>query len=165
MLPVSRTAVTGGLSPRVALVALGAGALAAVLAVLPYRAFDLDRFFVPKELALHMSALLAGAALLAGTKRLTPSRADLCLAAGLALSAISALVATNQLVALRALAIPVSAAVVFWAARRVASAGLGGALTATLAAAVVAGALTALAQAYGVKMEFASLTRAPGGTF
>jgi len=157
--------VTGGLSPRVALVALGAGALAAVLAVLPYRAFDLDRFFVPKELALHMSALLAGAALLAGTKRLTPSRADLCLAAGLALSAISALVATNQLVALRALAIPVSAAVVFWAARRVASAGLGGALTAALAAAVVAGALTALAQAYGVRMEFASLTRAPGGTF
>jgi hypothetical protein len=29
------------------LLALGAGALACVLAVLPYRSFDLDRFFAP----------------------------------------------------------------------------------------------------------------------
>ena len=54
------------LRDRIALAVLVAGALAAVLAVLPYRAFDLDRFFAPKELALHVTALLAGATLLSG---------------------------------------------------------------------------------------------------
>jgi hypothetical protein len=149
----------------VALVALGAGALAAVLAVLPFRAFDLDRFFVPKELALHVSALIAGVALLAGARRLSIVRADVVLVAWLALSAISALFATNHSLAFRALAITISGAVVYWSARRIAASGLADALTIVIAVAIVAGALTALAQAYGVKMEFAALNRAPGGTF
>lgn len=148
-----------------ALAALGAGALATVLAVLPFRAFDLDRFFAPKELAFHVSALIAGVVLLAGAKRFTISRADQLLTAWLGLSAVSALFATNHALAFRALAITVSGAVVFWSARRIAAAGLADALTIVLAVAVVAGALTALAQAYGVKMEFAALNRAPGGTF
>jgi hypothetical protein len=149
----------------VALAALGAGALATVLAVLPYRSFDLDRFFAPKELALHVSALVAGVALLAGVKRLSIPRADMFLAAWLALSALSALFATNHSLALRALSITVSGAVVYWSARRIAAAGLADALVGVLAVAAVAGAVTALAQAYGVKMEFAALNRAPGGTF
>lgn len=149
----------------VALVALGAGALATVLAVLPFRAFDLDRFFVPKELAFHVSALIAGVVLLAGAKRLSIGRADAILATWLALSATSALFATNHSLAFRALAITVSGAVLYWSARRLAVAELADALTIVLAVAVVAGALTALAQAYGVKMEFAALNRAPGGTF
>lgn len=147
------------------LVALGAGALAAVLAVLPFRAFDLDRFSVPKELALHTAALVAGAVLLVGTRRIVLTAADLFLAAWLALSALSALFAGNQWVALRAFTISVSGAVVFWSARRLAAAGLANALARTLALAVLLGALTALAQAYGLRMEFASLNRAPGGTF
>src|ERR1019366_6612882 len=147
-----------------ALAALGAGALATVLAVLPFRAFDLDRFFAPKELAFHVSALIAGVVLLAGAKRFTIARADQLLAAWLGLSAVSALFATNHALAFRALAITVSGAVVFWSARRIAATGLADALTIVLAVAVVAGPLTALAQAYGVKMEFAALNRAPGGT-
>ncbi len=148
-----------------AFLALGAGALAAVLVVLPYRAFDLDRFFAPKELALHLSALVAGLVLLAGARRLTMTRADVALAAWLGLSALSAVFAANHWLALRAMTITVSGAVVFWAARRLAAARLAGALTVVLALAVVAGAVMALAQAYGVKMDFAALNRAPGGTF
>jgi O-antigen ligase len=148
-----------------ALVALGTGAVVCVLAVLPYRSFDLDRFFAPKELALHAAALTAGVLSLAAAPRLSLTRADLALIAWLSLSAVSALFATNHWLAYRALTLSVSGAVVFWSARFVASAGLGPALARILALTVVLGALTGLAQAYGVKMELASLNRAPGGTF
>ena len=147
------------------LLAVGAGALACVLAVLPYRSFDLDRFFAPKELAFHAAALIAGLAALATARRLSFSRADLALVAWLSLSAISALFATNHWLAYRALTVSVSGAVIFWSARAAASAGFARALARVLALVVVIGAITALAQAYGVKMEFAALNRAPGGTF
>jgi O-antigen ligase len=149
----------------IALGALGAGAFACVLLVLPYRSFDLDRFFAPKELALHTAAFVAGIAAIAASPRLTFTRADAGLIAWLLFSAGSALVVTNHWLAFRAVALTVSGAAVFWAARRLAGAGLGPALTRILAAAVVIGAVTALAQAYGIKMEFAALNRAPGGTF
>src|ERR1019366_3735251 len=147
------------------LLAVGAGALACVLAVLPYRSFDLDRFFAPKELALHAAALVAGIAALASARRLALSRADLALVAWLSLSAISAVFATNHWLAYRALTVSVSGAGIFWSARAAASAGFARALARVLALVVVIGAMTALAQAYGVKMEFAALNRAPGGTF
>jgi O-antigen ligase len=153
------------LRDRAAFAVLIAGALAAVLAVRPYRLFDLDRFFAPKELALHLAALLAGLALLSGARRAALTRVDIALAAWVALSIASALFASNHWLAFRALSITVSGAVVFWSARRLAAAGLGGALARALAAAVVIGSLTALAQAYGLRMEFAALNRAPGGTF
>jgi O-antigen ligase len=149
----------------VVLFALSAGALACVLLVLPYRSFDLDRFFAPKELAFHAAALVAGGAALAFATRLTISKVDAALLAWLALSAASALAATNRGLAFRALAITVSSATVFWAARKVGRTALGPVLTRVLALSVVAGALMALAQAYGIKMEFAALNRAPGGTF
>ena len=149
----------------VVLLAIGAGTFACVLLVLPYRSFDLDRFFAPKELALHAAALIAGVAALASSSRLTISRTDRALAAWVIFSVLSVLGATNYWLTFRALAVTVSGAAVFWTARRVASAGLGPALTRVLALAVVAGAVTALAQAYGIKMEFAALNRAPGGTF
>lgn len=156
---------TRSIADWIALVAVGAGALACVLLVTPYRSFDLDRFFAPKELALHVSALVAGVAVLWSARRLTLSRADLALAAWLVLSALSALFATNHWLAYRAFAVTASGAIVFWSARRLAAVGLGPALAHTLALAVVIGAITALAQAYGVKMEFAALNRAPGGMF
>ncbi len=149
----------------VVLFALSAGAFACVLLVIPYRSFDLDRFFGPKELALHLAALVAGLAALATLRRLTISDVDAALSAWLALSAASALGATNYSVAFRALAVTVSGATVFWTARKVGLAGLGPVLARVLAFTVVVGALTALAQAYGIKMEFAALNRAPGGTF
>jgi hypothetical protein len=144
---------------------LGVGGLAAVLVVLPYRAFELDRFFVPKELALHATAAIAGVVALARARRLALTRADLLLLAWLGLSCLSALFAGNHWLAGRALALSFSAAVVYWSARQLAVAELGDALARVLTAVVVVGALTALAQAYGFKMEFASLNRAPGGTF
>ena len=149
----------------VALGVLIAGAFATVLLVLPYRAFDLDRFFAPKELALHASALVAGLLLLSGAQRISLSRADAALAAWIALSVAAALLATNHWLAYRALAISVSSVTAFWSARRLARAGLGEALARALAVAVVIGSLTAVAQAYGLKMEVAALNRAPGGTF
>ncbi len=147
------------------LLTLGAGAAACVLTVLPYRSFDLDRFFAPKELALHAAALAAGVVALTCTRRFSLSRADFALIAWLGLSAVSALFATNHWLAYRALTVSVSGAAIFWSARAAAKAGLGPALARILALVVVIGAMTALAQAYGVKMEFAALNRAPGGTF
>jgi hypothetical protein len=154
-----------GIRDYIALVALVAGALAVVLLVEPYRAFDLDRFFAPKELALHVTALIAGLTLLSGARRAALTRADIALAIWIALSALSAIFATNHWLAFRALAITVSGAVVFWSARRLMAAGLGGTLARAVAAVIVVGSLTAIAQAYGLKMEFAALNRAPGGTF
>src|SRR5450631_4482383 len=135
------------------LLALGAGALACVLWVLPYRSFDLDRFFAPKELALHAAALLAGIAALAGARRLALNRADYALIAWLSISAISALFATNHFLAYRALTVSVSGAAIFWSARAAAAAGFSRPIARVLALVVVVGAITALAQAYGVKME------------
>lgn len=153
---------TGG---AMILMTITIGALASVLLVSPYRSFDLDRFFVPKELALHIAALVSGLLALNRAERVRLSRGDLALCAWIVLSIVSGLFATNHWLAVRAVAITISGAVIFWSARTVARAGLGSALAGALGATVVVGALTALAQAYGVKMEFATLSRAPGGTF
>ncbi len=45
---------------RFALRVMQIGAVAVVLAASTYKVFELDRYFVPKELALHLSALIAG---------------------------------------------------------------------------------------------------------
>jgi hypothetical protein len=136
-----------------------------VLAVLPYKPFELDRFFIPKEFWLHLTAIVTGVVALARARRLALTRADLLLVVWLGLSMISALFADNHWLAERAVALSLSAAVVYWSARQLAAAEHGDTLVLVLAGIVVAGALTALAQAYGLKMEFASLNRAPGGTF
>ena len=149
----------------VALAAITIGALATVLVVLPYRSFDLDRFLAPKELAVHVAAGIAGTVTLARARAVRITRADVLLGAWLLLSIASAVFATNHWAGLRAVTLSVSGAVIYWSARRLASAGLGGTLTACLGGVVVIGAATALLQAYGVKFNFATLSRAPGGTF
>src|SRR5215207_10179052 len=141
------------------------GALAVVLVSLPYKAFDLDRFFVPKELALHATAAITGLIALSKRPRPALTRVDTFLVAFLVLSVISALFATNWWLATRALAITASGLTIFWVARALAAAGYERALVAGLGVAVVAGAVTALLQAYGVEPEYMSLSRAPGGTF
>jgi O-antigen ligase len=65
----------------------------------------------------------------------------------------------------RALAISVSAAFTWWGARAAAGHGARDVLIRGLAMVTVIGAGTALAQAYGVSSDLASLSRAPGGTF
>ncbi|HEX6816094.1 MAG TPA: O-antigen ligase family protein [Gemmatimonadaceae bacterium] len=148
----------------VALALLAAGAVAVALAVLPYKTFDLDRFFVPKELVLHAAAALAALVLLWRAPRLELTRIDTLLAAFLGLSLLSAALATNRWLAWRALAVSLSGGTVFWCARAVARAGWRDALVSCLVLGVAAAGVTALLQAYGLQTDYVSLNRAPGGT-
>src|SRR5438105_1307890 len=96
---------TGGAWSRLALRALQAGAIVVVLASAPYKTFDLDRFFVPKELVLNASALVAALICIARARRLSLARVDQLLVTWLVLSALSALFATNLWLASRALSV------------------------------------------------------------
>ena len=137
----------------------------AVCVALPYRSFDLDRFLVPKELALHVGAALALVLVMVGGAAMQRTRLDRVWVVFLSLSALSALFAPNGWLAVRALAISVSAAFTWWAARTAAANGARDVLIRGFAVVTVLGAATALAQAYGVSSDLASLSRAPGGTF
>jgi len=132
-----------------------------VLTVTTLHAFELDRFFVPKELALHLTALIAGFAAMRLTRF---ERVDIFLALYLLVSAVSAVFATNPWLAMRAVAISASGALLFWGGRAIADAGHGQTLIRGLALAVIAAAATSLLQTYGVDVEFFSEQRAPGGT-
>ncbi|MEP6618142.1 MAG: O-antigen ligase family protein [bacterium] len=152
-------------SQRVALRLLQFGALAVVLVSAPYKTFDLDRFFVPKELVFNACALFVTLLCLIRVKRVALARVDQLLALWLLLGAASAVFATNWWLAERAVAISFAGAACFWCARSLSRAGLAKPLVAALALAGVVGAATALLQAYGIRTELFSLNRAPGGTF
>lgn len=154
---------TGG--ARLSLRILQIGAIAVVLVVSGLIVYDLDRFFVPKELVLHATAALAAIFALRAIARGTFTRVDLLLAGYLGLSALSALFATNCWLGFRALAISASGILLFWTARALREAGLARPLLGALAIAVAAAALTALVQTYGLDVHalFAD-TRVPGGT-
>ena len=150
---------------RGALRVLQAGAVAIVLAAATYKLFELDRYFVPKELALHLTALAAILACVPGARRLELTRVDTFLGLYLLLGLISAVTAENHWVAARAIGITFSGLVLFRAARATAAAGRRWPLVAALAAAIVLACVTSLLQAYGVTSDFFSLNRSPGGTF
>lgn len=153
---------------RIALRLVQLGTIAIVLASLPYKPFDLDRYFVPKELVLHTCALLAALFCLVGRDgdgRIRVSFVDGLLLGFLALSAASAAMAPNLWLAQRAISISLSGVALFWVARALARSGLRRGLVSAAALAVVVGASTALLQAYGIKSQYFSLNRAPGGTF
>ena len=152
------------MTTRLTLRVIQIGAIAVVLAVTTFHAFELDRFFVPKELVLHVTAALAGLLALRALWRMTMTRLDLLLAGYLALSALSALMATNRWLALRALAVSASSVLLFWIARALRDAGLARPLLAALGIAVVVAAVTSLLQTYGLNLEIFSESRAPGGT-
>ncbi len=152
-----------GKALRASAVALQLGVLAAALAVVPFKAFELDRFFIPKELVLHATAAAAGVLALVGVRRLELTRVDFLLVTYLALSLLSALFADNWWLASRALAVSASSAVLFWSARRVAAHGLARGLVGAAMMAVGLVAAAALLQAYGMESRYMSLNRAPGG--
>lgn len=154
-----------GVRDRVALHLLQLGAVAVVLVALPYKAFDLDRYFVPKELALHLTAVLAALLCIAGRRRITLSAVDMFLALYLVSGLVSAVAAINPWAAERALAISASGAALFWVASALRRAGLVRPVMVALAVGVVVGAATSLAQAYGIRTDYFSINRAPGGTF
>jgi O-antigen ligase len=149
---------------RLALRVLQAACVVATLAAATYKVFELDRFFVPKELVLHLAALLSVVLCLGAARRAGIGRVDLLLAGFLVLSAASAALAQNPWVGVRAFAVSASGIAVFWCARSVGRAGLARPLLAAIAAAVVVGAAMSLAQTYGARTDFFSLNRAPGGT-
>jgi hypothetical protein len=60
------------LSDRIALHLLQLGAIAVVIAAVTFKQFELDRFFVPKELVLHLTAVLASVCCLARARELPP---------------------------------------------------------------------------------------------
>lgn len=153
--------ISGSLATRI----LQAGAIAVVLVATPYKTFELDRFFAPKELVLAVTALLATLLCLSRSARLSIGRTDQLLAAALVLSGVSALFATNPWLAERAAAVFAGGLACFWCARSLSRAGYSRPLVAALAVAGVVGAATALLQAYGVHTDLFSLNRAPGGTF
>jgi O-antigen ligase len=149
---------------RIAVRVLQAGAVAVVLVAATYRVFELDRFFVPKELVLHATAMLVGLLCVRRFGGLRHERSDVLLSAFLVVSAVSAVLATNGWIALRALAISVSGITLFWSARTLAAHGYRRQVCAGIAIAVVVGAITSLLQTYGVRSDLFSLNRAPGGT-
>ncbi len=140
------------------------GFVAVILVALVYKPFELDRYFVPKELALHIAALVCGIVLFGNRRKLSISAIDALLIIFLALSGISALFATNHWLAQRALGLSVSSALVFWATRRIAREGGTRGLLIAAAVATVVAAISALLQAYGVETDLFTLARAPGGT-
>ncbi len=144
---------------------LQAGVILAVVVALPYKVFELDRYFVPKELVLHVAALAIAALLVARRRSLWFDLTDALVALFLLWSAASALFATNHWVAQRSLGVSVSGAVIFWGARALAERGLYRPVLVAAAFATVCAAALALAQAYGVETEYFSANRAPGGTF
>ena len=150
---------------RVALALVQLGALAVVLAALPYKPFDLDRYFVPKELVLHIAAVGAALCCLIPRGRLSLARIDWLLIGYLALSTVSAVFATNRWLSTRALAISFSGAALFWVGRVLRRDGLARPMLWAIGLAGAVGAVTALLQAYGVTSEYFSLNRSPGGTF
>src|SRR5260370_9242290 len=153
-----------GLPERLALRVMQIGAIAVVLAATTFNAFELDRFFVPKELSLHVTAVLAALLAFRAIRRVPMTRVDLLLVLSLGASVLSAAFATNRWLAMRALAISASGVLLFWTARALAAAGLGRPLLNALALAVVVTCLTSLLQTYGLDLSLFSENRVPGGT-
>ena len=152
---------------QIATAVLQVGVIAVALVVLPYKLFELDRYFVPKELVLHVVALSAALLVLARGRTIELDVADALLAAFLAWSALATVFATNHWLAQRALGVSVSGALVFWSARRISADAETGShrLLVGAAIAAVCAVATGLAQAYGVNTDWFSFNRAPGGTF
>ncbi len=149
---------------RIIRFAIQVGVIAAVVIALPYKLFELDRYFVPKELVLNAAALVVATILIVKRRSLQFDLVDGLIALFLLWSCASAIFATNHWVAQRSLAISISGAVIFWGARSIAPSSYRSILVAC-AIATVCTAVFCLAQAYGLDTEYFSTNRVPGGTF
>lgn len=149
---------------RIIRITIQIAVIAAVIVALPYKLFELDRYFVPKELVLNGAALIVATVLVFRRRTLRFDLVDGLLALFLLWSVASALFATNHWVAQRSVAISISGAIIFWGARAVAPTSYRSILVGCAIATVCAAAFS-LAQAYGLDTEYFSTNRAPGGTF
>ena len=149
---------------RAGAVLLTLGAFAVVLASLGSDVFDLDRYLVPKALALHLTAL---ALLCLGFPSVRSPRWGLVewlLAGFVAWSALAAALAENRWLALSGWGVSFSAWVLFLAARELGPRFRWRTLS-WLTAAAVLGSLLGIAQAYGWEWEWLAGSRPPGGSF
>ena len=153
------------MADRIIKLVISAGIILAVIVALPYKTFELDRYFIPKELVLHAAALIIAVVLFARRRSLSFDLVDGLLALFLLWSVGAALFATNYWLAQRAIGVSISGAIVFWGARAVASQGSFRTILIAAAIAGVCAAIFSLAQAYGLDSEYFSTNRAPGGTF
>ncbi|MEX0893192.1 MAG: O-antigen ligase family protein [Gemmatimonadota bacterium] len=147
-----------------AAILLALGALAVVVAGAPSAVFDLERFILPKELVLHVTA----AALLVVLPMRRPLRADtldLLVGAFVAWGMVSSALAVNPWLAARGAGLAFSTAVVFMAARRIGDAGRGALVLGGLLAAAALAAAIGAAGAYGVDWIWQAESRAPAGSF
>src|SRR5438552_16294059 len=138
------------MSDRAIKMAIQAGVILAVIVALPYKVFELDRYFVPKELVLHAAALIIAVVLFARRRSLSFDLVDGLLALFLLWSVAASLFATNHWLAQRALSVSISGAIVFWGARTVAAHGSYRPILIAAAIAAVCAAAFAPAQAYGL---------------
>ncbi|GAC1483950.1 MAG: hypothetical protein NVS1B5_03690 [Gemmatimonadaceae bacterium] len=153
------------MTDRVVRVVIQAGVILVVIVALPYKLFELDRYFVPKELVLHAAALIVALMLVARRRSLSFDVIDGLIAFFLLWSVASALFATNHWAAQRYVAVSISGAIIFWGARSIATRGSYRPILIAAAIAAVCAAALSLAQAYGLEIEYFSANRAPGGTF
>ena len=154
-----------GIARIIAMVVLQLGAIAVVLAVTPFKLFDLERFFIPKELVLHAAAFLCVLFCVGRLRTVKLDRVDFFLIAFALISVLSAILATNRWLSIRSVAVTLSGLAVFWCARSLSESGLKRPIIAMIVVATVLGAVTSLAQAYGMESNYFTLSRAPGGTF
>ena len=153
------------MTDRLIRVVIQVGVILTVIVALPYKVFELDRYFVPKELVLHAAALIVAVALFARRRSLSFDLVDGLLALFLLWSVGASIFATNWWLAQRALGVSISGAIIFWGARAVAAQGSYRPILIAAAIAAVCAAAFSLVQAYGLDTEYFSTNRAPGGTF
>ena len=93
---------------------LSAGVIASMLVALSFKVFELDRYFVPKELVLNIAALVVTLMIVARPRVTKVDTVDVLLIVFLVWSFVSALFATNHWVAQRAFAVSFASAAIFW---------------------------------------------------
>lgn len=145
-------------------IVLWVGVVAVMLVAAAYKVFELDRYFVPKELVLNAAALVVAAILFGRKRKVRLDLVDSLLLVFIGWSIVSALFATNHWLAQRAVAVSVSSAIVFWGGRQVGKGRAHRIILAAASLATVAAAVTSLAQAYGMENDWFTFARAPGGT-
>src|SRR5207237_10220904 len=134
------------MTDRLIRVVIQVGVILTVIVALPYKVFELDRYFVPKELVLHAAALIVAVALFARRRSLSFDLVDGLLALFLLWSAGAVLFATNYWLAQRAIGVSISGAIIFWGGRAVASHGSYRTILIAASIAAVCAAIFSLAQ-------------------
>lgn len=147
------------------LAVLAAGALATLLAALPYAVFDLERHAVPKELALVSTGGLTAWLLVRRAPAVSLGWAELALAAYGIWTVASLVAAERWWPGLRATGLTLGGLAVFAGSSAAARAGRGRLLLAVLTLVTALAVGTALAQAQGADSALFSRSRAPGGLF